>query len=111
MIVRHCNYQSRTRDDFAVERISKSDCCGSKKRESDEISRGEHFHTSTHIDHLYFATRIVAGCAVLSSRFMLFRCTRDPAAICAESLFAYFSARLGCTVHCDFVPNSANLQL
>ena len=63
MLVRHGDYESRisARDDLAIERIGESNCCGSKKRKSDEISRGEHFHMSTHIDHLYFASGIVAG--------------------------------------------------
>jgi len=63
MLSRHGDYESRISacDDLALERIGESNCCGSKKRESDKISRGEHFHTSTHIDHPYFASRIIAG--------------------------------------------------
>jgi len=64
MPVRHGDYESRISacDDLARERIGESNCCGSKKRESDEISRGKHFHSSRHLHNLYFATGIIAGC-------------------------------------------------
>jgi hypothetical protein len=48
MIARHCDFKNRivAGDDFAFKRIGEGNCCGSKKRENDEISDGEHFHGS-----------------------------------------------------------------
>jgi hypothetical protein len=48
MLVRHYDFKSRivTGNDLAFKRIGEGNCCGSKKRETDEISGGEHFHGS-----------------------------------------------------------------
>ena len=67
LLVSHGDYKRRISagDDLALERIGENNCSGSKKRESDEKSRAEHFHMSTHIGHPYFASRIVAGRCLL----------------------------------------------